>query len=94
MNPLRGLLIINPTLKNDTAKILNHGFGQRAALVPLPCVTSPWNTGWLSREGLECVLIHNALPVPRYSAPGILPRVLCVLGDFTEPAGNMGYGLV
>lgn len=30
MSPLQGLVIINPTLKDNKARILNRGFGQRA----------------------------------------------------------------
>lgn len=30
MNPIRGLVVISPTLKDNKARSLNHGFGQRA----------------------------------------------------------------
>ena len=35
MNPLRDFVIINPMLRNKKARILSHGFGQRALFTPL-----------------------------------------------------------
>lgn len=48
MNPLRDFVIINPMLRNKKARILNHGFGQRALFTPLTWVVNLWSKGWWS----------------------------------------------
>lgn len=58
MNSLRGLVVINPTLKYNRARTLTHSFGQRSPFTSL--TGGKGQEGW---EDLACTGIQDASAV-------------------------------
>lgn len=89
MNPLQGLVIINPTLKGKKARILNHGFGQRELFILLTWAVNLWRKGqrgpprpWMHMNS-SCSFWW--VPDNFFRFPGIVLQLLCVT-SVSEPS--------
>jgi hypothetical protein len=75
MNSLRGLGIINPTLKDNRARILTHGHGWKAVFIPLTHLMSLWKP---SAVGLR----RPWTPLICKASPGAAPKVFFTWDHF------------
>lgn len=87
MNPLGDFVIINPMLRDNKARSLNHGFGQRALFTLLTRVVNLWSKGWwgLGRSWMHIeMFFQRQFPKMFLTLLGTVLQLLCVLSDITE----------